>query len=146
MKKHIIVSIALLSIFISGCARTPTLELATAASVQVPERHRELARQLVLITSKADGELRYGKGFQNDSEISPFLQRKFRRSYSQFTDSDLKFHIDDGHVIGLVCDKVEGYGIAEDLPCTPDADITYAGTDAECRFTLHSKDKCFSEQ
>lgn len=112
------------------------------ANVSIPERNRELALRLTIVTKKAEGELIYGNGFRDSSEIMHYLQKKHSKLYTEFNTAVLKFSIDEGHVLGLVCDAEKGFAIAEDSPCTPEADVTYGGTNSQCIFTLRSKDIC----
>lgn len=159
MKKHITALFIVFALTLSGCAFLETPKYHTSASTQPlaqetqekpaavsnkapPERHRELARQLSLITLKAQGELEYGAGFNDSSEIIPYLKQKHPKSYNQFTDSILKFRIDSGHVLGLVCDKDRGYGIAEDSPCTEYIEVTYSEKNADCVFTVSNAQQC----
>jgi hypothetical protein len=166
MNKFLFVNIIVLVFLSSGCisaepdAAMPRVSKSSNVSLShepiatsqnksqiytsVPEEHLEIARRLTIVTVKVDGELKYGDGFKDSSEIVPYLQKKHSRLYAQFDKTILKFKIDDGHVIGLVCDRNDGYAISEDSPCTTEADTTYSGTKAQCTFTLQSKKLCLS--
>lgn len=136
MKQIYLVKLAVAAILLSGC------HYLYPSETGIPERHRELARQLYHVTLKVEGELTYGDGFKDASTIIPYLQKNHPQSYAQFKDETLRFRIDRGHVIGLVCDKDEGYAIAEDSPCTVDADVTYPDTKKPCAFTIKNLEKC----
>lgn len=106
------------------------------------ERVDELADKLIMISRKAESEVRYADNALSAEELKAYVAEENPELAAYFQGYALDFQIQGQHVVALLCDVNSRFTIAEDSACTTQIDRKFYTRNEPCGFTLSAADIC----